>query len=159
MSGSVPLGSSAFTSEKWQGHCTAQMAYIRTWKILSFPWWKQCIASMLHPCWFAKNPLSDLGRRNILLQPNFLWHPVFGEVDRSLSWFWHWAYKSQCKSPDLLSCALAQTALHHGLWLGQIAPTSNISFMWAWTSSTIRGGILQNLSWKVHHQQPWSHDF
>ena len=37
------------------------------------------------------------------------------------------------------------TALHHGLWLRQIAPASNISFTCAQTSSTIRGGILQNL--------------
>ena len=36
----------------------------------------------------------------------------------------------------------------HGLWLGWIVPTSNISFMWALTSSTIGGGILQNLSLK-----------
>ena len=40
------------------------------------------------------------------------------------------------------------TALHHGLLLGQIVPTSNISFTCAWTTSTIRGGILQSLSLK-----------
>ena len=40
------------------------------------------------------------------------------------------------------------TALHHGLWLGQIVPTSNISFTCAWTSSTMGGGILWNLSLK-----------
>ena len=39
-------------------------------------------------------------------------------------------------------------ALHHGLWLGWIVPNSNISFMWAWTSSIIGGGILWNLSLK-----------
>ena len=40
------------------------------------------------------------------------------------------------------------TALHHGLWLGHIVPTSNISFTCAWTSSTIGGRILWNLSLK-----------
>ena len=40
------------------------------------------------------------------------------------------------------------TALHHGLWLGQIAPASNISLTWALISSTIGGGILQYLSLK-----------
>ena len=40
------------------------------------------------------------------------------------------------------------TVLHLGLWLGQIVPTSNISFTCAWTLSTIPGGILQNLSLK-----------
>ena len=38
--------------------------------------------------------------------------------------------------------------LHHGLWLGWIVPTSNISFMWALTSFTMGGGILWNLSLK-----------
>ena len=37
-------------------------------------------------------------------------------------------------------------AFHHGLWLGWIAPTPNISLMWAITSSTMGGGILWNLS-------------
>ena len=40
------------------------------------------------------------------------------------------------------------TALHHGLWLGQIAPASNISFIYTQASSSIRGGILWNLSLK-----------
>ena len=104
---------------------------------------------MLHPWWFARNPLSDLGRRNILLQPCFLWLPVFREVDRNLSWFWHWAYKSQCKSADLhLSCTLVQLHYTMDFKLGKIAPTSNISFTCAWTSSTIGGWILWNLSLK-----------
>ena len=37
------------------------------------------------------------------------------------------------------------TVLHHGVWLWQIVPTSNISFMWTLTSSKIWGGILWNL--------------
>ena len=40
------------------------------------------------------------------------------------------------------------TVLHHGLWLGWIAPTFGISFMYEWTSSTMGGGIFQNLSLK-----------
>ena len=38
MSGSVPLGSSALTFEKWQGHITTQMVYVHTQKVLGFPW-------------------------------------------------------------------------------------------------------------------------
>ena len=122
------------------------MACIHTWRIPCFPEWKQCITLTLHPWQFARNPLSDLGRRN---QPSFLWCPIFGEVDRSLSWFGHWAYKSQCKSADLhLSCTLAQLHYTTQLWLGWMVTTSNISFTCAWTSSIIGGGILWNLSLK-----------
>ena len=83
--------------------------------------------------------------------PSFLWLPVIGEVDRSLSWFWHLAYESKSKNTST-------TALHHGLWLGLIAPTSNICFICAQTSSTIGGGSFGTSPWRVHHQQPWSHD-
>ena len=51
-----------------------------------------------------------------------------------------------CRPPSFLDTNT--TPLHHGLWLGLIVPTANISFMCAWTSSTIGGGILQNLSLK-----------
>ena len=109
MLGSVPLDSSALTLEKWQGHCTVQMAYLCTQRILGFPQWRQCIALMLHPWQFAKNPLSGPSQRKILFWLGFLWLCVFGEVDRSLSWFWHLSYKSQCKSAGLhLSCSLSQ---------------------------------------------------
>ena len=40
------------------------------------------------------------------------------------------------------------TALHQGLWLGWIAPSSSISFTWEWTLSTIGGGIPWNLTLK-----------
>ena len=40
------------------------------------------------------------------------------------------------------------TALHHAHWLGWIAPDSNISWRWFWTSSTKGGGICQNHSLK-----------
>ena len=39
-------------------------------------------------------------------------------------------------------------ALHQGLWLGWKVPASNISFTWEWTSMTIGGGILLNISLK-----------
>ena len=51
-----------------------------------------------------------------------------------------------CRPPSFLHTSTM--ALHHELWLGWIVPASNISFMCAWTSSTIGGGILQNLSLK-----------
>ena len=55
-----------------------------------------------------------------------------------------------------LSFFLTNTmALHYGLWLGWIVPASNISFMWALTSSTIGGGILQNLSLKGSSLTTW----
>ena len=38
--------------------------------------------------------------------------------------------------------------LHQALWLGLMAPDSNISFKWFLTSSTIGGGICVNLSLK-----------
>ena len=107
-SASVPLGSSVSTSKKWHGHWTARMTCVHTQEIPSFPQSKLCIVSKLHPWWFTRNSLSDLDRRNILPQPSFQWLPVFGEADRSPSWSWHWACKSQCKSTDLcLSCTPA----------------------------------------------------
>ena len=48
-------------------------------------------------------------------------------------------------------------ALHHGLWLWQIAPTSSISFTCVQTSSTIGGGSFRATIWRVCHQWPWSH--
>ena len=61
----------------------------------------------------------------------------------------HSTYRSQCKSlrPPFFLCTNT-TALHHRLWHGQIAPAIYISFMCAWTSPTICGEILQNLSLK-----------
>ena len=53
----------------------------------------------------------------------------------------------KCRPPSFLHTNT--TVLHHGLWLGWIAPTSNISFTCAWTLSTIGGGILWNLSLKI----------
>ena len=104
---------------------------------------------MLHPWQFAKNLFSDLGRKNILLQPSFLLCPVFREAGRGLCWFWHWVLQKSVQKhrPPSFLCT-STTTLHHGIWLGQIAPTSNISFTCTWTSSTKREGILWNLSLK-----------
>ena len=97
----------------------------------------------------CQNLPTGLSRKSITLPLGFQWILVYGEADRSLSWFWQLAYKSQCKSTDLcLSCATCMTVLHSGLWLGQIAPTSNISFTCAQTSSTMGWGILWTYSLK-----------
>ena len=61
------------------------------------------------------------------------------------------AFKSRQEKypvPTKLSMHTNTTALHQGLWFGQVAPASNISSTCAWTSSTIGGGILWNLSLK-----------
>ena len=50
------------------------------------------------------------------------------------------------RSPSFLH--ISTMALHQGLWLGWTVLTSSISFMCAWTSSNMGGGILQNLSLK-----------
>ena len=145
----VLLGSSALISEKLLGHCTAWMAYVCIQKILGFQWWMQCTALMPHPLQFAKNLPSGPSRRSITLQLGFQRLLVSREVDRSLSWFWHLAYKSQCNCTKPLSFWCTKTtALHHGLWLGQIVPVSNISFMCALTTSIMGGGILWNCSLK-----------
>ena len=67
---------------------------------------------------------------------------------------WVWVFLGSClqftkvdaRPQSFLHTSTA--ALHHGLWIGWIAPTSSISFTWEWTSSTIGGGILWNLSLK-----------
>ena len=55
--------------------------------------------------------------------------------------------KQNCRPPSFMPSNTM--ALHHGLWLGWKTPTLNISFTWTWTSYTIGGGILQNLSLKA----------
>ena len=44
------------------------------------------------------------------------------------------------------------TALHHGLWLGWMAPPSSISFHVWWVVEFFRTS-----PWRGHHQQLWSH--
>ena len=51
-----------------------------------------------------------------------------------------------CRPPSFLHTNTM--SLHHSLWLWWIASTSSISFMCAWTSSTMGGGILWNFSLK-----------
>ena len=52
----------------------------------------------------------------------------------------------KCRHLSFLHTSM--TALHHGIWLGQIVPASNIFFTCARTSANIGGGILQNFSLK-----------
>ena len=124
------------------------MACVHTQKIPSFPQWKQCTVSKLHAWWFAKKSTFK-SRQEKYAVPTML---------SMASWIWGsgkgsflvlalslWKSVKKCRPPSFLYTST--TALHHGLWLGQIVPTSNI-FMCAWTSSTIKGGILQNLSLK-----------
>ena len=124
----------------WLGHHTARTACIHTQKILGSLWWKQYIDLMLHPLQSAKT--MSPSRRSILPHLGFKWLLVSVGVENGLSWFWHSTYES----PSFL--CNSKIALHHGLWLGWIVPTSNISFTCTWTSSTIDGGILHNLPLK-----------
>ena len=57
-----------------------------------------------------------------------------------------WKSMQKLRPPSFLHTSTK--ALHHGLWLGQIVPASNISFIWGQTLSAIGGGTLQNLSLK-----------
>ena len=52
----------------------------------------------------------------------------------------------KCKPPSFF--LTNTTALHRALWLGLMAPDSNISLRWFLTSSTIGGGICLNHSLK-----------
>ena len=51
---------------------------------------------------------------------------------------------TKCRLPSFF--LTNTTVLHHTLWLGQIAPESNISHKCLWTSSMRSGGIHQNHS-------------
>ena len=148
MSSLVPLGSSALTSEMWLGHCTAQTACIHIQKILGFPQWKQCTASMPHPLQFPKNPPSSLSKRSIPLQLGFLWLLVYEEADGSLFVLTLSLWKSMQKCSPLSFLHTNTTGLPLGLWLGQLAPTSNIFVMCAWTSSSMGRRILWKHSLK-----------
>ena len=50
----------------------------------------------------------------------------------------------KCKLPSFF--LTNTTVLHQALWLGLVAPDSNISLRWFLTSSTIGGGIRLNRS-------------
>ena len=65
--------------------------------------------------------------------------------------FFVWAFRHQksmqkCKLPSFFLTNMM--LLHHALWLGLMAPDSNISFRWFLTSSTIGSGIHLNHSLK-----------
>ena len=61
----------------------------------------------------------------------------------------HLGGRSQCKNIDHHPFSIpAPLALHQALWLGLMAPDSNISLRWFLTSSTIGGGIHLNHSLK-----------
>ena len=149
MLGSVPPGSSALTFEMCLGYYTAQKACICTQIILGFPWWKQCIALTPHPLQSAKKLPLGPSRSSIL-------HDLGSQLGSCICgsrWesylvlaFSLWKSMQKHRPPSFLHTNT--TALHDGLWLGQIVPTSSISFMCALTLSTMGRGILQNLSLK-----------
>ena len=58
--------------------------------------------------------------------------------------FKHQKSKQKYKLPSFF--LTSTTALHQALWLGLMAPDSNISLRWFLTSSTIGGGIHLNCS-------------
>ena len=55
-----------------------------------------------------------------------------------------WKSTQKCSIPSFF--LTSTTALHHGNWLGHIAPASNISWSEVWTSSSSSGGIHLNHS-------------
>ena len=97
---------------------------------------------MPHPFLSAKIRTSDPGRRSGQCLLGFLVPPVFGVMDRNPSSYVHSDIGSQCKNiSHCLFFLTSTTVLHQALWLGLMAPDSNISFRWFLTSSTIGGGI------------------
>ena len=98
----------------------------------------------------CQNPnLRSRLEKNVQHLPNSPMPPVFWAEGGS-PFFMH-AFKWQksmqnCRPPSFF--LTNTTALHHTLWLGQIAPDSNISQRWFWTSSTKGGGIHLNCSSK-----------
>ena len=96
--------------------------------------WLGCCTAC--PSWSARIQTSSPSMKNAQCQPSSQVPLGFLAVGRNL-----------CKCID--SCPSFQTnttALHHALWLGPIAPESNISHRYAQTSSTNDGGICLNHS-------------
>ena len=141
---SICLSHSALTSGRLWGHCTTQKAFLHTWKILGFPPWRQFTALMLHPWQSAKNLLSGPGKKNIQHPQDSQWPLYAGQWIR-IFFGPCIQFAEVCAKRRPLFFLTNMTALHHGLWLGQITPTSNIAFMWALTSPTMEGGILWDL--------------
>ena len=96
---------------------------------------------MPRPFLFAKIRTSDPGRKSDRHPLNSPVPLECGVMDRNPS---SCAFKCQkliqkCKPPSFF--LTSTMALHQALWLGLMAPDSNISFRWFLTSSTIGGGI------------------
>ena len=73
---------------------------------------------------------------------------ILGKGEES---FFVWAFKCQKWIEKYKPLSFFHTntmALHQALWLGLMAPDSNISFKWFLTSSAIGGGICLNCSLK-----------
>ena len=101
------------------------------------------------PSLSARTLIWDLSRKNVQHLPNSPTPPVFWAEDRS-----PFLCKHSGRRKSMQNCRLPSffctntTALHQALWLGLIAPDSNISCRWFWTSSTNGGGIHLNHSLK-----------
>ena len=92
------------------------MLFLHLRRTIGFPCLKWCTALKPCPLLSAKNQPSDPGRRNILCQLNSQWLLVSWGAGRSLSWFLHSVWGSQCKTTDLhLSRTLTQ--LHYTMTL------------------------------------------
>ena len=101
--------------------------------------------------------------------------PVFWAGGRSplFMWAFRWQKSMQNYRPPFFFCTNT-TVLHQALWLGLIAPDSNISHMWFWTSSTnsrgnpsksfLKGSVICNFYCVFHgvgtaqfHWIQWEH--
>ena len=105
---------------------------------------------MPHPSLSAKIWISHLGKKSDRYLLGSLTPPVFWAKDTNpsscVSAFRQWKSMQKCRLPSFF--LTSTTALHQVLWLGLMAPDSNISLRWFLTSSTIGGGICLNHSLK-----------
>ena len=101
------------------------------------------------PSLSARTLIWDLSRENCLAPTKVSNTSCI--LGRGWESFFIWAFRWQksmqnCRLPSFF--CTNTTALHQALWLGLIAPDSNISCRWFWTSSTNGGGIHLNHSLK-----------
>ena len=92
--------------------------------------------------YLQKSGISNPSRKSGRCLLSFPEPLVFGVMGRNPSLyrvFRCWKLMQKCKLPSFF--LTSTMALHHALWLGLIAPVSNISLRWFLTSSTIGGGI------------------
>ena len=109
--------------------------------------WRQYTSLTPHPSLSAKIWISNPGRKSgwCLLGfqvPLVFW--VMGMNSFFVLVFRHWKLMQKHRLPSFFLTSM--TVLHHVLWLGLIAPDSNISLKCFLTSSTISGGICLNHS-------------